>query len=241
MVGRAQAIPLLAATVSVLVTGCSISVTAGSAAPRPTPTGQLASIAAAAFGPITGVRLSALMPTPVGFTLDHATSSDSGTRQATPIPGASSTSGISCASWFEGTAYWGPGTVAYTTRNYTGPDEVSLAVGVNIYPTGTGVKEYAMSVALERRCLHFSYQDKDGLRYTVDGKLGPSARIGDQSQEYDATDIAPDGTRFTTQVTFILVGDAMVSVTETGATTAPVSRDTVPLASIVTALRAAGY
>jgi hypothetical protein len=241
MVGRARAIPLFAAVVSVAVTGCSVSVTAGSVKPRATPTRHLSSIAARVFGPITGVRLSALVPTPQGFTLDRAASSDSGTRQATPIPGASSTSGISCASWFEGTSYWGPGTVAYTIRNYTGPDQVSLDVGVNIYPAGTGARAYAQSAALERRCLHFSYQDKDGLRYTVDAKLGPSARVGDQSQEFDAIDTAPDGARFTTEVTFIQVGDAMVSATETGATSAPVSRDNIALAAIVDALRAAGY
>lgn len=102
-------------------------------------------------------------------------------------------------------------------------------------------KAYAMSAALERRCLHFSYQDKDGLRYTVDAKLGSSTVIGDQSQEFDATDTAPDGARFTTQVTFIRVGDAMVSATEIGTTSAHVSRDTIPLAAIVVALRSAGY
>lgn len=241
MVGRARAIPLFAAVVSATVTGCSISVTAGSAAPRQTPAGHLASIAVRVFGPVTGVRLSALVPTPQGFTLDRAASSDSGTRRATPIPGASTTSGISCASWFEGTAYWGPGTVAYTIRNYAGPDQMTLSIGVNIYPAGTGAKEYALSAALERRCLHFSYQDKDGLRYTVDAKLGSATGIGDKSQEFDAADTAPDGARFTTQVTFIQVGDAMVSATETGATSAPVSRDALPLAAIVDALRSAGY
>lgn len=49
-----------------------------------------------------------------------------------------------------------------------------------------------------------------------------------QSQEFDATDTAPDGARFTTQVTFIRVGDAMVSATEIGTTSAHVSRDTIP-------------
>ena len=240
MVGRARAIPLFAAMVSVVVTGCSVTVTGGFAAPRPTPTRHLASIAAPAFGPMTGVRLSGLVPTPQGFTIDRAASSDSGTRRATPMPGASSTSGISCASWFEGTAYWGPGTVAYTIRNYTGPGQVSLDIGVNIYPTGTGAKAYNLGAALERRCLHFSYQDKNGLRYSVDAKL-PASRIGDQSQEFDGTDTAPDGARFTTQVTFIQVGDAMVSVTETGAASAPVSRAAVPLTAIVDALRSAGY
>jgi hypothetical protein len=75
----------------------------------------------------------------------------------------------------------------------------------------------------------------------VDAKLGPAAGVGDQSQEFDAIDTAPDGARFATQVTFIRVGDAMVSATETGATSAPVSRDNIPLAAIVDALRSAGY
>jgi hypothetical protein len=190
---------------------------------------------------LTGVRLSALVPTPTGFTLDRSTSSDSGTREATPVPGPSGTSGISCASWWSGTAYYGPGTVGYTTRNYTGPDRITLSIGVNIYPPGTGASVYAMAVALQRRCLHFSYLDKDGVRYAVSARIRPSAGIGDHSQEADATETAPDGTVFTTQTTFVDVGDALVSVTETGPASAPVNRAALPLAAIVAGLRSAGY
>jgi hypothetical protein len=30
-----------------------------------------------------------------------------------------------------------------------------------------------MSVALQRRCLHFSYLDKDGVRYVASARIGP--------------------------------------------------------------------
>jgi hypothetical protein len=191
--------------------------------------------------PLTGVRLSALVPTPTGFTLDRSASSDSGTREATPVPGPSGTSSISCASWWSGTAYFGPGTVGYTVRNYTSPGQITLHIDVNIYPAGTGASVYAMSAGLQRRCLHFSYLDKDGVRYVVSARIGPSAGIGDHSQEVDATETAPDGTVFATEATFINVGDTLVSVTETGPVSAPVNRAALPLTAIAAALRSAGY
>lgn len=94
---------------------------------------------------------------------------------------------------------------------------------------------------MQRRCRRLSYEDKDGLRYLVNATVGPSAGIGDRSQEVDATETAPDGALFTTQTTFIGVGDALIAVTETGATGAPVSRASLPLARIAAALRSAGY
>jgi hypothetical protein len=181
------------------------------------------------------------VPTPAGFILDRSTSSDSGARVATPVHGSSGTSGISCASWWAGTAYFGPGTVAYTIRNYTGPERITLHIDVNAYPAGTGASVYSLSVGLQRRCPHFSYLDKNGTRYVVSARVGQSAGIGDHSQEVDATETAPDGTVFTTQTTFVSVGNALVVATETGSPGAPVSRAAVPLPAIVAGLRSAGY
>ena len=121
MACRVRAVLLSAAMVSVAVTCCSPArALLGSPGHHP--------------APLTGIRLSALVPTPAGFTLDRSTSSDSGTREATPVPGSSGTSGISCASWWSGTAYFGPGTVGYTIRNYTGHDQITLHIDVNLYP-----------------------------------------------------------------------------------------------------------
>ena len=233
MAGRMRAVLLCAAMACVTATGCAA-------------TGSLVRSlghhpAGGSRGPLTGTMLSALVPTPAGFSLDRSSSSDSGGKVATPVPGSSGTSGISCASWWAGTGYFGPGTVAYTTRNYTGPKQVTLHIGINVYPSGTGAGVYTMSVQLQRRCLHFSYLDKDGVRYAVSARLGPSAGAGDHSQEVDATETAPDGTIFTTQTTYVDVGDALVAATETGSADATVSRATVPLAAIVAGLRSAGY
>jgi hypothetical protein len=129
----------------------------------------------------------------------------------------------------------------YTIRNYTGPDQITLHIDVSIYPAGTGAGVYATSVALQRRCRHFSYLDKDGLPYVVSATVGPSAGIGDHSQEADAIETASDGTVFTTRTTFIGVGDALVVATGTGFPGAPVNRAGLPLAAIAAALRSAGY
>lgn len=79
------------------------------------------------------------------------------------------------------------------------------------------------------------------MHYVVSVRVGPSAGIGDKSQEVEATEAAPDGTVFTTQSTLVDVGDATVAVTETGPVGAPVNRAALPLAAIVAALRSAGY
>ena len=228
MTRRVRVALLCAAMVSVAVTGCS--------AARP-PLGFPRQPAA----PLTGVRLSALVPTPAGFTLNRSASSDSGTRPATPVRGASNTNGISCASWWSGKGYFGPGTVGYTIRSYAGPSHLTLHIGVNIYPAGTGAGMYTMSVALQGRCRDFSYVDKNGVRYAVSATVGPSAGIGDHSQEVDATETAPSGTVFITQTTYVDVGDVLVVATETGAASAPVNRAPLPLAAIAAALRSAGY
>jgi hypothetical protein len=116
-----------------------------------------------------------------------------------------------------------------------------LQIGVNLYPAGKGAGNYATSVALLRRCTHFTYRDKDGLRYVVRATTRATAGIGDHSLAFNATETAPDGTVFITQTTFVDVGDAMVMATETGSAAAPVSRAALPLAAIAAALRSAGY
>jgi hypothetical protein len=191
--------------------------------------------------PVTGAWLSALVPTPAGFTLNRSRSSDSGKQEVIPIPGAPDTNGVSCASWWSGKAYIGPGTVGYTIRSYTGPDRISLDVGVNIYPAGTGPSVYATVLPLHRRCLHFSYLDKDGLHYAVNATIVPLPGIGDRAEGFDATETAPDGSVFVTQSTVVEVGDALVSATETGPADAPVNRAALSLAAIAAGLRSAGY
>jgi hypothetical protein len=155
------------------------------------------------------------------------------------VSGPMSTSRISCASWAAGAAYYGPGYLARTIRNFTGPDHISLYIAVDIHPKGTGAKMYTIGMALARRCRQYSTLSK-GVRYDFSVRIGPSAGIGDQSQEIDYTETA-DGTVFKSQGTYIDVGDAMVSVQEGGAADAPLNRAAMPFAAIVAALRAAGY
>jgi hypothetical protein len=190
---------------------------------------------------LTGARLSSLIPTPAGFTLNRSSSFDSGTREAIPVPGPSSTTGVDCASWESGEAYLGPGTIGYAVKNYTGPGQIILHTDVNLYPAGTGSGVFDSSMAIQRRCSHFTYVDKDDLLYAVSAAVGPSAGIGDRSAEVNATLTALDGAVFTSQTTYIVVGDAMATVTETGPAGAPVNRAVLPLAAIVAALRSAGY
>jgi hypothetical protein len=191
--------------------------------------------------PLTGARLSALIPTPTGFTFDPSTSFNSGTREAIPVPGPSDASAVDCASWWSGKAYFGPGTIGYAVKNYTGSSQVTLHFDVNLYPAGTGAGVFATSVAIQHRCRRFSYQDKDGQRYLVNATVGASAGIGDRSLEVNATETAADGAVFTTQTTFIEVGDALMVATETGSVNAPFDRAALPLAAIAAALRSAGY
>jgi hypothetical protein len=191
--------------------------------------------------PLTGARLSALIPTPAGFTFDLSTSYNSGMQEAVPVPGPSEASAVDCASWWAGKGYFGPGTIGYAVKDYTGPSQVTLHFDVNLYPAGTGAGVFDTSVAIQRRCRRFSYQDKDGLRYLVNAAIGPSAGIGDRSLEVNATETAADGAVFTTQTTLIEVGDALVFATETGSVGAPVNRAALSLAAIVASLRSAGY
>lgn len=190
---------------------------------------------------LTGARLSALIPAPAGFTFNPSASFNSGTQQAVPTPGASDASAFDCASWWSGKAYFGPGTIGYAVKDFTGPSAVTVRFDLNLYPAGTGAKVFDTSVAVQRRCRRFIYLDKDGLRYIVNAAIGPSARIGDRSIDVNAVETAANGTNFTTQTTLIEVGDALMTVNETGSARAPVSRSALPLAAIVNALRSAGF
>jgi hypothetical protein len=229
-----RAVVLTAAMLAFAATACSPGEgshgpAALGSSPRPGPS-----------APLTGVRLSALIPTPAGFTVDPSTSSNSGSRQIAPVPGASDPSAVSCASWWSGKGYLSPGMIGYAVKNYTGPDQIALHIEVNLYPAGAVTQVFDLSAAVQRRCRHFSYQDVDGLHYLVNATLGPSAGIGDRSLEIDATETSADGTVFTTQSTFIQVGDALVTANETGSLGAPVNRTALPLARIAASLRSAG-
>lgn len=191
--------------------------------------------------PLTGARLSALIPTPTGFTLDPSTSFNSGTQEAVPVPGSSDASAFDCASWWSGKAHFGPGTIGYAVKGYAGSSQVTLRFDVNLYPAGTGAGVFDTSVAVQRRCRRFIYLDKDGQRFIVNAAIGPSPGIGDRSLDVNATETAADGAVFTTQTTFVEVGDAVVSISETGSVGAPVNRAALPLAAIIASLRSAGY
>jgi hypothetical protein len=189
---------------------------------------------------LTGVTLSALIPTPAGFTLDPSASYNSGSHEVTPVPGASDASAVSCASWWAGKGSLGPGMIGYAIKSYTGPDQVELHLEINLYPPGAAAKAYDLSLAVQRRCSHFTYQDVNGQHYLVSAVVGPSAGIGDRSQEINATETSAGGTVFRTETTFILVSDAMVTANETGIRGVPVDRAPLPLAAIVASLRSAG-
>jgi hypothetical protein len=225
---------VLAVAAAGAAAGCATSKGAdGAAAPAPSSSHGLSA-------PLTGVRLSALLPTPAGFTVDRSTSFNSGSRNETSVPGPSDASAVNCAAWWSGKGYLGPSTVAYAVKNYNGPDQISLHLEVNLYPAGTAVQVFDLSVAVQRRCRHFSYRDVDGQRYVVSATVGPSAGIGDRSREIDATETSADGTVFQTQTTFIQVSDALLTANETGIRGAPVDRTALPLAAIAASLRSAG-
>jgi hypothetical protein len=96
-------------------------------------------------------------------------------------------------------------------------------------------------MALHHRCAHFTYRDaSDGLRYQVALRPASPAGLGDRSQTYDATEAA-DGEVFPTEVTFIQVGDASISIDQTGPAGSPLTRIVPPLTTLIAALRAAGY
>lgn len=229
-----RATAFCATVLAVLAAGCSGGGGVG------TPTAR-ADGAGKRPAPLTGAGLSALIPTPAGFTFDPSQSSSSGARVATPVPGASSANGINCSAWWSGKGYFGPGTVGYAENVYTGLHQVILNLSVYLYPAGDGTAMFTMSSGELRRCHLFTYQDRDGQSYVVHAALRPSPGIGNATAEDNATETSTDGSRFTTQTTYVNVGDAMVMVNETGPVSAHVNRGVLPLAAIVAKLRAAGY
>jgi hypothetical protein len=195
----------------------------------------------AAAVPVTGTRLSALMTVPAGFTADPSGSRDSGGQvlMAPTRPGASPQH-ISCASWWAGTSYVGPGDTGYAVREFTRPDGTTLTVIVNLYRPGGGAGVFDATMALHNRCAHFTYRDADGAWYQADLRPASSAGLGDRSATYDATESA-SGQTFPTEVTFIQVGDATIGINQTGPAASPPVRIVPPLARLIAMLRAAGY
>jgi hypothetical protein len=222
-----------------VIAGCG---TPGTTSGRATPGHAQAALAKpSAAVPVTGTRLSALIAGPVSFTVDPSGSEDSGEQVPTvpTVPGASPQD-ISCASWWAGTSYVGPGDVGYAVKEFTRSDGTTLTVIVNLYRRGGGTSVFDATMALHNRCAHFSYRDADGLRYQVDIKPASPARLGDRSMTYDATETA-GGEVFPTEITFIQVGDATIGINQTGAAASPPVRVVPPLARLIAALRAAGY
>ena len=181
------------------------------------------------------------MAGPAGFTVDPSRSDDSGDRALTTptLPGASAQD-ISCASWWAGSSYVGPGDTGDAIKEFTRSDGTTLTVIVNLYRRGGGTTVFDATMALHNRCTHFTYRDADNLRYRVDIKPASPAGLGDRSQTYDATETA-GGQVFPTEVTFIHVGDATIGINRTGPAASPPVRVVPPLARLIATLRGAGY
>lgn len=228
------------------IAGCGAQgTTSGRAAPGRTHAAAVKTGAAAvktgAAVPVTGTRLSALIAGPAGFTADLSRSRDSGEQvlRTPTLPGAGLRD-ISCASWWSGTSYVGPGDAGYATKEFTRSDGTTLTVIVNLYRRGNGTSVYDATMALHNRCAHFTYRDADGLRYRVDIKPASPAGLGDRSQTYDATETAGSQV-YPTEVTFIQVGDASIGINQTGPAASPPVRVVPPLTRLIATLRAAGY
>ena len=236
---RASGAGLLATVFLVLaIAGCATPGTkSGLAVPGKA---QPESVKRGAAAPLTGARLSTLLAAPGGFTVDQSRSYDSGDVPISGPPGTNPQR-VSCADGWAGSSYYGPGDVGYAVKEFTRPEGTTVTVVVNLYRRGGGTPVFDASMALQHRCAHFTYQDaSDRLRYQVDVKPASSAGLGDRSQTYDATEAA-DGEVFPTEVTFIQVGDASISIDQTGPAGSPPTRIVPPLATLIAALRAAGY
>jgi hypothetical protein len=191
--------------------------------------------------PVTGTRLSALMTAPAGFTVDPSRSRDSGDQVLTaPTRPGVSPQHISCASWWAGTSYVGPGDTGYAVKEFTRPDGTTLTVIANLYRRGGGTGVFDATMALYNRCTHFTYRDANGSQYQVDIKPASPAGLGDRSLTSDATETA-SGQTFPTEVTFIQVGDATIGLNQTGPAASPPVRVVPPLGRLIAMLRAAGY
>lgn len=228
-----------AVMLALAIAGCGASGTTSSQAVPGHAHAPLEKTAAAV--PVTGTRLSALMAAPAGFTADQSRSRDSGGQVLTaPTRPGASPQHISCASWWAGTSYVGPGDTGYAVREFTRPDGTTLTVIVNLYRRGGGTGVFDTTMALHNRCTHFTYRDANGSRYRVDIKPASPAGLGDRSLTYDATETT-GGDVFPTEVTFIQVGDATIGLNQTGPAASPPVRIVPPLARLIAMLRAAGY
>ena len=221
------------------IAGCRApGLEAGRAVPGHT---QAASVKTGLAVPLTGTKVSALIPGPRGFTVDPSKSDDSGEQVlTTPTPPGASLHDISCASWWAGTSYIGPGDVGYAVKEFTRSDGITLTIIVNIYRRGGGTSVFDAAMVLHNRCTHFTYRDADGLRYRVDIKPASQAGLGDRSLTYDATETA-GGEVFPTEVTLIQVGNATIGINQTGPAASPPVRVVPPLARLIAALRATRY
>jgi hypothetical protein len=234
-------ISLLAAAVLTLgIAGCASPRPASGQAPpvRAQPVrAQLASLDRVAARPITGVKLSALLTAPRGFTVQSSSDSGDAPVSTLPSPGPQS---VSCSSWWAGHGYYGPAEVGYATKQFVSSDHTTLTVLVYLLRRGGGTPMFDDSVLLHNRCARFAYRDDNGLWYQVEIKPASPAGLGDRSLTYDATETR-DGEVFPTEVTIIQVGDAFIGFNQTGPAGSPPKRVVPPLARLIRALRAAGY
>lgn len=182
-----------AAILLVLTTaGCSaLGTTHGQAASRWTYPASIepswAQQASIAAGSMTGTRLSALMTAPVGFTVVESSSYDSGDVSISNPPGTNPQT-LSCATWWAGRSYYGPGNTGYAVKEFIGSDRTTVTVIVDIYRRGGGTEVFDATKALHDRCTHFTYQDaSDHLFYQVDVQPASSAGLGDQRSSRSAT------------------------------------------------------
>jgi hypothetical protein len=236
---RASGTGLVAAVFLVLaIAGCATpGTTYGQAVPSKA---QPAPIKRGAAASMTGARLSTLMTAPAGFTVDQSKSYDSGDVPISGPPGINPQR-VSCANWWAGRHYDGPGYVGYAVKEFTRSDRTTVTVMVNLYRRGDGTGAFDASMALHDRCTHFTYQDaSDRLWYQVYLKPASPAGLGDRSQAYDASETG-DGEVFPSEVTFIQVGDASIGIDQTSPAGSPPTRIVPPLTTLITALHEAGY
>jgi hypothetical protein len=191
--------------------------------------------------PISGQQLSTLLTAPDGFTFKAETSSDSGSAPAAPVPNHTDPTTITCSDWWSGRGHFGPGTVASSVRNFTRPDQMGVGVTASVFPDGASAGMVDSSVAIMSRCTHFTYTDTNTSQYLVDDHPGPTLTEGDRAWTYDATETSGTGTVFPTQVTYVLVGDVFLVITEIGPAGSNPDRTALPIHQWVTALEAAGY
>lgn len=194
--------------------------------------------------PLNGTQLSALITPPNGFTLAAASSSDSGTTVMAPNNREIDPTTITCSDWWTGQGRFSAGDLSYTKRIFNGTAKDWVSVMVSIFPDGTATGIADNSVAIMKRCGHFTYTDHaSSAQYLVDMHSGADMKAGDRAWTFEATQKATDGRVFPVQITYVQAGDAFVVLTTGGdATPAPVpDRASLPIATWIGALQAAGY